>query len=121
MSATAMIQKSPRRASPGCTMLVATPNSAKTQTPDRDAAEDADDVVDGRMVGALLVAVVQALEAKQQDPERDCEEEGQILEAGLTLSAVDADGSSRLARTNASTSPATSAASSIRRTSAPRR
>ena len=47
---------------------------------DRDAAEDADDVVDGGVVGPLLVAVVEPLEPKQEKPARDREQECDVLE-----------------------------------------
>ena len=48
---------------------------------DRDAAKDADDVVDGRVVGPLLVPVVEALEPEQQDPSGDREHERQVFVA----------------------------------------
>ena len=48
---------------------------------DRDAAKDADDVVDGRVIGPLLVPVVEALEPEKEDPAGDREQERQVLEA----------------------------------------
>ena len=42
---------------------------------DRDEVEDADDVVGRRVVGALLVAVVEAVELRRDDPERQRREE----------------------------------------------
>jgi hypothetical protein len=44
-----------------------------------DHLDDADDVVDRRVVGALLVTVVQAVHACQQDPQRDGRSEQQDL------------------------------------------
>ena len=46
----------------------------------RDAPEHADDVVDRGVVGSLLVTVVEPLEAEEQDPERDREQERHELE-----------------------------------------
>ena len=37
---------------------------------ERERLEHADDVVDGRVVGTLLVAVVEAVDVEQEDPER---------------------------------------------------
>ena len=47
---------------------------------DRDAAEHADDVVDGGVIGPLLVPVVEPLEPEQEDPDRDREQEYEVLE-----------------------------------------
>ncbi len=57
-------------------------NAEESEDPDtdRDAAEDADDVVDGGMVCPLLVPVVESLEPQQQEPARDREQERQVLE-----------------------------------------
>ncbi len=49
---------------------------------DGDAAEHADDVVDRRVIGPLLVSVVEALEPEQEDPEREGQEQGQVLHPG---------------------------------------
>ncbi len=46
---------------------------------DRDASEDTDDVVDRRVVGPLLVAVVEPLEAQEKKPAGDREEERHVL------------------------------------------
>src|SRR4029079_18441127 len=46
------------------------------------AAEHADDVVDRRVIGPLLVSVVEALEPEQEDPEREGQEQGQVLHPG---------------------------------------
>ena len=47
---------------------------------DRDASEDTDDVVDRRVVGPLLVAVVEPLEAQEKKPAGNREEECHVLE-----------------------------------------
>ena len=42
---------------------------------DRDHLEDAEEVVDGRMVGALLVTVVQPMQAREDHPQRQARAE----------------------------------------------
>ena len=44
--------------------------------PDRDEVEDADDVVGRRVVRALLVLVVEVIEARDRDPERERDDGG---------------------------------------------
>ena len=81
---------------------------------DRDAAEDADDVVDRRVVGPLLVSVVEPLEPQEDDPAADGEEEREVLEAGSDpVPQAAPDGTSAFARTKARTSARTSATSSL--------
>ena len=43
----------------------------KTPRPERHDLEHADDVVDRRVIGALLVAIVEPVDPGQQDPERE--------------------------------------------------
>ena len=57
------------------------PEEREDPDSDRDAAKHTDDVVDRRMIGPLLVPVVEALEPEQEHPARDGEEECQVLEA----------------------------------------
>ena len=52
----------------------------------RDEMEDADDVVDGRVVGALLVAVVERVELRGDHPGRQRDQEKQPLRAGRQTS-----------------------------------
>ena len=48
----------------------------KAPRSERDDLKDADDVIDGRMIGSLLVAVVEPVNPSEQHPERErCEEE----------------------------------------------
>ena len=67
--------------------------------PDRhgDEVEDADDVVDGRVVGALLVAVVERVDLRGHHPGRQRDQEEQPLRArGETLEERRAGGEQRL-------------------------
>ena len=49
--------------------------------------EDADDLVDRRVIDLLLVAFVQAGELRRDDPERNHEEEHAGLEEGMCVTA----------------------------------
>ena len=42
---------------------------------ERDDLKDADDVVDGRVIGSLLVAVVEPVNPREQHPERERRDE----------------------------------------------
>ena len=57
------------------------PEEGEDPDADRDAAEDADDVIDRRVVGPLLVPVVEPLEAQEKEPAGDREQECHDLEA----------------------------------------
>ena len=87
--------------------------------PKRDDLEDADDVVDRRVVAPLLVAVVQPVEPREQHPERERATKSKSSHFTLTVS-VAAIGASVSAMTNATVSPIRSAANSSRRMSQPR-
>ena len=83
-------------------------NTEESEDPDsdRDAAEDTDDVVDRRMVGALLVPVVEPLEPQQEEPARDREQERYVLETRRDTSPVASlDRRAHWRGTNARTSP----------------
>ena len=75
-------QKTPSRASTGCTRSRGDAEESEDPDPDRDAAEDTDDVVDRRVVGPLLVPVVEPLEPEEEEPAGDREQERDVLEAG---------------------------------------
>ena len=51
------------------------------ERPDGDEVEDADDVVDRRVVGALLVPVVEPVDLRGDDPDRERQQEEVDLEA----------------------------------------
>ncbi len=85
----------------------------------RDQVEDADDVVGGRVLGALLVVVVEAVEPREDDPGRQRQEEdGELGRRRDALAGRRRRGPP--SRANASVSPTRSATSSSRRISAPR-
>ena len=87
---------------------------------DRDHLEDAEEVVDRRMVGPLLVPVVQPVQPREHHPQRQARAEQDELPRGTTVSPADGAPTIRCATTNAVTSPTTSARSSSRRMSQPR-
>ena len=89
---------------------------------DRDHVEDAEEVVDRRVVGALLVARVQAVEAREHDPDRQRQREEKDLDlrADAVVRHVVA-AKTTCVTTKASRMPITSAPASARRTSQPRR
>ena len=82
--------------------------------PDRDEVEDADDVVSRRVVRALLVLVVQVIETRDRDPHGS-----ETTDAMMMLRSSPAP--VRPTTRNARASPTTSAMTSMRRTSQPRR
>ena len=89
---------------------------------ERDDLEDADDVVDRRVVGPLLVAVVQPVDPGEQHPERQAQRRrARSPTMSRTTSTADVDGHSTSASRNAVGSPTRSAMRSKRRMSHPRR
>ena len=47
--------------------------------PQRDDLKDPDHVIDGRVVGSLFVAVVQAVDASEENPQwKACDEEREL-------------------------------------------
>ena len=80
MQTMASSQKPSRRAKPGSARCVTAAKAKSSQLPDRDEMEDADEVVGGRVVGALLVVVVEAVELGHDHPGRQADEEDEQLD-----------------------------------------
>ena len=87
---------------------------------DGDEVEDADDVVDRRVVGALLVAVVEAVELRDHDPDRERRRRA-ATRRSVHSGRRRAGPSAAAAAGRRRASPTTSATTSARRTSRPRR
>ena len=96
-------------------------NDENTPRSQRDHLEHAEEIVDGRVVGPLLVSVVQPVDAGEQNPERKAQEEEHDLPPRLDLVDGRPGPPTPDARMNAVVSPATSATRSKRRISHPRR
>ena len=88
---------------------------------DGDEVEHADDVVGRRVIRALLVAVVEAVELRGDDPggEADDEEDEELGDVGPNCGRTRPP-AAICVTTNAAISPMMSAQSSARRTSHPR-
>ena len=122
MSATASSQNTTSRARFGYGRSEDVRDDEEAPRPQRYDLEDADDVVDRRVVGSLLVTVVEAVDPREQDPERKRRDEEGDLPHGRDLVGRGRRRRERRARrTYATTSPMRSAASNRRRMSQPRR
>ena len=79
MSRIAIAQKTTRRVRLGCgrPMISVTPRIPSVA--DGNHLQNAEDVVDGRVVGSLLVSIVEAMHARDEHPEREARhEEGDL-------------------------------------------
>ena len=80
MAAIAKSQKPSRRVEAGIGHVRDRGEREEEPAPDRDQVEDADEVVGGGVVGALLVEVVQAVELRHDHPGREAQAEDEQLD-----------------------------------------